>query len=265
MSEILINSFVKEIKNDSDEENDFDDQSDNYSEEENIYSMECPFCSHDLPSKYALEIHQNTEMCKNIKREFFNNKYFSDLTLNFQHSNKILKSTMNKLEEQEQEIICLKKTIENINKKYDYNMECMAEYITSLIKYIQKNIIKHINPIEKLKDLKILNSILKNKFDLQKEKENNEVKKKRKIPKRIKTKVWNKYIPNGKESRIGKCYCCRITEIYSDDHHCGHVVSEKDGGKEIIENLRPICSSCNSSMGTQNMIDFIINYELWKE
>jgi len=39
--------------------------------------------------------------------------------------------------------------------------------------------------------------------------------------------------------------------------HVGHVKSDKDGGTTEINNLRPICPTCNYSMGTQNMIDFV--------
>ena len=34
--------------------------------------------------------------------------------------------------------------------------------------------------------------------------------------------------------------------------HCGHVISEKNGGETNIGNLRPICGSCNNSMGSMN-------------
>jgi len=44
--------------------------------------------------------------------------------------------------------------------------------------------------------------------------------------------------------------------------HCGHYVSEVNGGKIAIENMRPICSGCNSSMGPMNMNDFIIKFSL---
>ena len=61
---------------------------------------------------------------------------------------------------------------------------------------------------------------------------------------------------------IGKCYCCRITEIKQlTNYHCGHVKSEKNGGSIDIENLRPICSSCNLSMGMKHMRQYIFeNY-----
>jgi len=38
--------------------------------------------------------------------------------------------------------------------------------------------------------------------------------------------------------------------------HCGHIVSHANGGSMHIDNLRPICASCNLSMGTQNMNEF---------
>jgi 5-methylcytosine-specific restriction endonuclease McrA len=37
----------------------------------------------------------------------------------------------------------------------------------------------------------------------------------------------------------------------------GHIVSIKNGGETSLENLLPICTLCNSSMGTMNMDDFI--------
>ena len=43
---------------------------------------------------------------------------------------------------------------------------------------------------------------------------------------------------------------------------CGHVVSEKNGGKPTIDNLRPICSFCNKSVGTMNMEEFKKKYNI---
>ena len=41
---------------------------------------------------------------------------------------------------------------------------------------------------------------------------------------------------------------------------CGHIVSVKEGGETNIENLLPICSSCNKSMGTENLMVFKKKY-----
>lgn len=84
--------------------------------------------------------------------------------------------------------------------------------------------------------------------------------KKKSIPLTLKRKVWNKYI--GEE--IGKtlCLCCRLSEITQLNFSCGHIISEFNGGKIKLDNLKPICISCNSSMGTKNMITFIDEYGL---
>lgn len=85
---------------------------------------------------------------------------------------------------------------------------------------------------------------------------------KEQIPKALKDKVWTTYI--NEENRKGKCFCCQNHEIANTNFNCGHVISENDGGRVILENFRPICQSCNSSMGTKNMYEFIRDYGLWK-
>ena len=54
-----------------------------------------------------------------------------------------------------------------------------------------------------------------------------------------------------------KCLCCKKTTIKNVEFECGHVVAKSKGGGDEIHNLRPICSSCNKSMGTTDMIDFV--------
>jgi hypothetical protein len=86
----------------------------------------------------------------------------------------------------------------------------------------------------------------------------NKKKKKLKIPATIKRLVWNTYI--GENIGKSKCLCCNLTDITQLNFSCGHIISEYYGGKISIDNLKPICLSCNLSMGTQNMNDFIKNY-----
>lgn len=81
---------------------------------------------------------------------------------------------------------------------------------------------------------------------------------KKAIPKIIRNGVWNKYV--GKERGCGDCLVCGETKIYQSVFTAGHVISEYNGGKIVIENLRPICSTCNLSMGTRNMADFVEEY-----
>lgn len=80
--------------------------------------------------------------------------------------------------------------------------------------------------------------------------------KKRSIPAALKRKVWYTYI--GEEHGNGRCYCCQTSIIHQLSFHCGHVLSEKNGGELTLQNLRPICQNCNSSMGTMNMNEFIL-------
>ena len=78
------------------------------------------------------------------------------------------------------------------------------------------------------------------------------VKRKKTIPAVLKRDLWEKYI--GVEKGLGDCYCCRKkNNISKDEFHAGHVIPEINGGQTTVENLRPICSLCNYSMGVQNM------------
>lgn len=74
------------------------------------------------------------------------------------------------------------------------------------------------------------------------------------IPKVLRDRVWNRWI--GESVVKIKCLCCEINEIRITQFHCGHVVAEACGGKTDIANLRPICASCNTSMGTENLYEF---------
>ena len=81
--------------------------------------------------------------------------------------------------------------------------------------------------------------------------------KKEKIPICVKNTLWSLYFENNIQ---GNCLCCKIEVITRNNFDCGHIISEKNGGKIELENLKPICRSCNSSMGINNMNDFMIKY-----
>jgi hypothetical protein len=78
---------------------------------------------------------------------------------------------------------------------------------------------------------------------------------KNKIPKVIKNNSWDKYI--GKNIGEAYCICCNETKIDSKNFIAGHIISEKNNGLINIDNILPICNSCNSSMGITNMDIFI--------
>jgi 5-methylcytosine-specific restriction endonuclease McrA len=47
-----------------------------------------------------------------------------------------------------------------------------------------------------------------------------------------------------------------LIDIYQASFSCGHIISEFNGGLNKIENLMPICNSCNSSMGIKDMNEY---------
>ena len=95
---------------------------------------------------------------------------------------------------------------------------------------------------------------------IEEEKKENK-KKKQSIPKNVRIIIWNHYI--GEDIIKHKCLCCKKVAISNTNFEVGHVLSEKNGGTHEINNLRPICFSCNHSMGAENMIDFVVKYGLY--
>lgn len=79
--------------------------------------------------------------------------------------------------------------------------------------------------------------------------------KKVKIPNIFKRQCWNHWI--GED--IGKTLCpvCKLTHITQLNFSCAHILPESKGGKLDIENVRPVCFGCNSSVYTKNLTDFL--------
>ena len=123
-----------------------------------------------------------------------------------------------------------------------------------------------VKKIPKIKEDSTINEIdnSKTKFNDGNSTENKTTKKKKskeKIPLPVKHALWAKYFG---ETMSGICHCCKTTPIHSTNFDCGHILSEKFGGIVHLDNLKPICRTCNSSMGTQNMDDYMEKYGLDK-
>lgn len=75
------------------------------------------------------------------------------------------------------------------------------------------------------------------------------------IPLSLKKMVWDHHIG----MNFGKVNCpvCKTQPIFQISFHCGHIIAKRNGGLNTVENLKPICQSCNSSMGTTNMNEFM--------
>ena len=83
------------------------------------------------------------------------------------------------------------------------------------------------------------------------------------INKRLRMDVWIKYAGNHFKT---KCFCCCIQDITSftgvNAYEAGHIISDKNGGKEVIGNLLPICRSCNNNMSAENWSDYVERHGL---
>ncbi len=73
------------------------------------------------------------------------------------------------------------------------------------------------------------------------------------IPKPKRIKVWTNAFGNVFET---KCPMCNRALINALNFEIGHDVAVSKGGSDDIQNLAPICSSCNKSMGTKRWMDF---------
>lgn len=80
--------------------------------------------------------------------------------------------------------------------------------------------------------------------------------KKKAIPASLKKQVWKKHF----NTYHAICPVCEKETIEALSFHCGHIIPESAGGKSILDNLLPICSSCNLSMGTQHLYEFKDKY-----
>jgi len=79
--------------------------------------------------------------------------------------------------------------------------------------------------------------------------------KKKQIRKAIRDQTWLQYFGKCYEHKCYIIWCKNIISV--TNFHAGHIIPESKHGKANIENLRPICSSCNLSMGdTYSIIEW---------
>ncbi len=72
----------------------------------------------------------------------------------------------------------------------------------------------------------------------------------------IRMQVWEKYY--GMNMGTAICPVCKITTIYQMSFHCGHINPKSKGGLNHKDNLRPLCQSCNSSMGNTHFDEYML-------
>jgi hypothetical protein len=76
--------------------------------------------------------------------------------------------------------------------------------------------------------------------------------KKKKIPRALREALWLKHFGKQFEAKCSISWCANTITVY--DFQAGHNVPECKGGTTTLDNLVPICSRCNLSMGSQYSI-----------
>ena len=77
---------------------------------------------------------------------------------------------------------------------------------------------------------------------------------KKKIAAALREQVWIRSLGETFSSKCTVGWCNNPITVFT--FQCGHVLAESKNGPTTLENLRPICSRCNQSMGTMHMNDW---------
>ncbi len=72
-------------------------------------------------------------------------------------------------------------------------------------------------------------------------------KKKKHIRKALREQVWIQKAGKVFETKCSTPWCENLMNVF--DFHCGHNIPESQGGPTNVDNLIPLCSRCNLSMG----------------
>lgn len=83
--------------------------------------------------------------------------------------------------------------------------------------------------------------------------------KKKSIPKALRQQVWVRYFGKNFNKKCYIKWCNNMIDVFNFE--CGHDIPESKGGLTTINNLRPICSSCNKSMSNNYTISEWQNLE----
>jgi hypothetical protein len=76
---------------------------------------------------------------------------------------------------------------------------------------------------------------------------------KKKIPTALRNQVWIQHYGEIFRAKCPTTWC--TTQITPFSFEAGHNIPESKGGPTILENLLPICSTCNKSMGNSHTFD----------
>ncbi len=226
------------------------------------YTFVCSKCEKIFSNKRNYDSHVLNKICEKIKIDLKCdkcNKIFTDIrSLNYHNKHNVCNKKLNLednnnlfIKEVDEQKDLVSEPIQELDNKQIKNK--FNEQIQELIKnQVNEQIQELINKLNNKADNEInqetINELLQNTND-------KAFFKKTKISIALKRKVWHKWI--GIHIGQTKCLCCKMTDIEQFNFSCGHIIPESKGGTLDVENLRPICSSCNSSMGNENMFEFM--------
>lgn len=74
------------------------------------------------------------------------------------------------------------------------------------------------------------------------------------ISPKLRIQVWLKEFGNNDSGICPHINCNNIIHNGKNGFHCGHIISEFNGGETTLDNLKPICPDCNFKMGKNNWI-----------
>ena len=78
-------------------------------------------------------------------------------------------------------------------------------------------------------------------------------KQKQRIPAALREQVWLHKMGKVYEGKCSTTWCQNTITVF--DFQSGHNIPESKGGPTTLENLIPLCSRCNLSMGNEYTID----------
>jgi len=78
---------------------------------------------------------------------------------------------------------------------------------------------------------------------------------KQRIPTKVREEIWLRTYGEVFSAKCSVCWCTNRYKILSSEWHVGHNIPEVNGGSNRLQNLVPICSSCNLGMGARFSFD----------
>lgn len=81
----------------------------------------------------------------------------------------------------------------------------------------------------------------------------------RKIKKKVVLQTWEKWNSfkkiNERGDSYSSCFVCK-KQLEQENFQCGHIIPFFYGGENNMDNLQPICSSCNNDMNIENLYSY---------